>query len=415
MTDTSARATTAFTVSPDDAALALRMGWILAELRGRLDPACTYTAEQGVRPAPTLVLETAQERDAVEGQVEATKVLSALGGLDPMKIDIATLSRHRHWGDQAPAGRPALKTPDMLRSLVYRLICTRHPRGSHFEDLNATLRTKRIEDADYQLGPDGWWYRVQWFLWAWDEALQDQLAAGKFGTASSYELGRGLSECYWGATNSRFSEELREQWSFVLGENRVKALRDLSLRLAPVFNPYTAPAVIASLDAWEAVWNDALRSGEWRTRQQSAADCKKYLAAMQEQARIWRDLLVTGRDPLTLVTPSKLETVARDPRPILKAFWWELVAAAVLATGLALTLTYASSWARGALAALATVGLTASAIVSWIKSRAQSVATRVGAAVNQSVVNEAVNQAATLVEPKAGRARLLDPLLRRSS
>jgi hypothetical protein len=314
-----------------------------------------------------------------------------------------------------PAARPALKTPDMLRSLVYRLICTRHPPGSPFENLNATLRTKRIEAADYEIGTDGWWYRVQWFLWAWDEALQDQLAAGKFGTASSYELGRGLSECYWGATNSRTADELKAQWSFVLGENRVKALRDLSLRLAPVFNPYTTPAVIASLDAWRTVWKDALASAEWGTPDRSEADCKRYLDAMEEQARIWRDLLVTGRDPLTLVTPSKLEMVARDPRPILKAFWWELVAAAVLAMGLALTLTYASSWARGALAALATVGLTASAIVSWIKSRAQSVATRVGAAVNQSVVDEAVNRAATLVEPKTGRERLLDPLVRRSS
>jgi hypothetical protein len=48
--------------------------------------------------------------------------------------------------------------------------------------------------------------------------------------------------------------------------------------------------------------------------------------------------------------------------------------------------------------------------VSWIKSRAQSVAVRVGSAVDQSVVNDAVNKAAPLIPPTTLRHRILLPL-----
>jgi hypothetical protein len=403
MTDTSAKTTTAlakpttaFTVSPDDAAQALRMGWILAELRGRLDPQCQYKSRvAGTQPPPTLLLEAANERSPVEGQIEATKILSTLGELDLLTIDIKTLSSRDEWGP-VPTGGATVQTPDMLRFLVSRLIYSGDTK--EYDKLDATLTTKPIptgEPADQA----GWWLKVQWFLWAWDEALQDQLAAGNFGTASSYELGRGLSECYWGAMNVTTDEQLQEQWSFYLGEGRVEALRELSLRLAPVFNPYTAPAVIASVEAWGKVVQS-------KTVKVTIDD----LGIMEGQARIWRDLLVTGRDPRTLVEPSKLEAVARDPRPIIKAFGWELATAAVLAAVLAVSLTYFSSQSRAVLAALATVGISASAIVSWIKSRAQSVAVRVGSAVDQSVVNDAVNKAAPLIPPTTLRHRILLPL-----
>jgi hypothetical protein len=402
MTDTSVKATTAlatpttsFTVSPDDAAQALRMGWIVAELRGRLDPKCRYKSLVGhTHPPPTLLLEAANERNAVEGQIEATKILSTLGGLDLTKIDIKTLSSRDEWGPVTTGGA-TVQTPDMLRFLVCRLIYSRDPK--QYAKLDATLTTKPIATGE-STDQDEWWSKVQWFLWAWDEALQDQLAAGNFGTASSYELGRGLSECYWAAMNVTSSEQLQHRWSFYLGEGRVQTLRELSLRLAPVFNPYTAPAVIASVASW----------GEVVQSETITVDID-HLGIMEGQARIWRDLLVTGRDPRTLVKPSTLEAVARDPRPIIKAFRWELLTAAVLAVVLAVSLTYYSSQSRAVLAALATVGISASAIVSWIKSRAQSVAVRVGSAVDQSVVNEAVDKAAPLLPPTTLRHRIRHP------
>jgi hypothetical protein len=418
MTDTAAKATTAFTVSPDDAAQALRMGWILAEVRGRFDPYCRYEPVVKDKPPPTLLLEAANERTAVEGQIEATKVLSALGGLDLTKIKLNTLSSRNDWGP-IPTGGAALQTPDMLRYLACRLIYARNPQK--YGKLDATLTTKPIapgESTDHL----AWWRKLQWFLWAWDEALQDQLAAGNFGTASSYELGRGLSECYWGAMNVRSPKQLEQRWSFLLGAGRVTTLRDLSLRLAPVFNPYTAPAVIASVEAWGklvAPTTTETASKTEKAKTDAATNATKvdlgHLPMMETQSRIWRDLLVTGRDPRTLVEPSTLETVARDPRPIIKAFRWEFMTAAVLAVLLALSLTYFSSQSRAVIGALAAVGISASAIVSWVKSRAQSVANRIGSAVDQSVVNQAVNKAPAPAVPETWTDRLRHPFARHHS
>jgi len=44
-----------------------------------------------------------------------------------------------------------------------------------------------------------------------------------------------------------------DRWKFLLGEDRVQALCDLSERLAPVCSQYTAPAVVASVSAWGKV------------------------------------------------------------------------------------------------------------------------------------------------------------------
>jgi hypothetical protein len=390
MTDTSSK-TTAFTVSPDDAAQALRMGWVLAELRGRLDPESTRAPVGEIEP-PTLVLDAAGERNAVEGQIEATKILSSLGSLQLTRIDISTLSREDKW-DPNPTPGLALTTPGMLRHLVCGLIyATAH---DEIHDVHATLTTPPLTEAQSKLGKTDWWERIRWFLWAWDEALQDQLSVYKFGTASAYELGRGLSESYW-ALNEH-SDDSHAQWKFLFGRDRVNALCDLSRRLAPVFSEYTAPAVVASVTRW----------GEVAQAPDTYDDPTGFLA---QQILIWRDLLVTGRDPLTLVPVDKLEAAARDPRPIIKAFRWELLAALVLAAGLALSLAYFSSEARSALAALAAVGISASAIVSWIKSRAQSVASRIGSAVDQSVVDEAVTRAPRLLAPTGWRHRILLPL-----
>jgi hypothetical protein len=386
--------TTAFTVSPDEAALALRMGWVLAELRGRLDPNSAYEPLYVTAP-PTLVLDQAGERNPVESQIEATKILSSIGSQDQTKIDIKTLSGIDEWGP-IPTGGPALTTTDMLRYLVCGLIYASTPQGEKPLDVHATLTTRELTQAEKAVPLDNWWYRLQWFFWAWDEALQDELSADKFGTASAYELGRGLSESFW-ALNQKTPDDHHAQWGFLLGKTRVDALCDLARRLAPVFNAYTAPAIVASVTKWGEI-----------AKKPSAYEHP--IRTLEDQIRIWRDLLVTGRDPLSLVSPAKLEAVARDPRPIIKAFRWELLAALVLAAGLALSLTYFSSEAKSALAALAAVGISASAIVSWIKARAQSVASRIGSAVDQSVVNDAVTRVPEPLVPTGWRHRIFLPL-----
>ena len=148
---------------------------------------------------------------------------------------------------------------------------------------------------------------------------------------------------------------------------------------------------------------------EWGKVAQNLGDYIDPISSLEEQVRVWRDLLVTGRDPLSLVPPRRLESVARDPRPIIKAFAWELAAAMALAAGLALLLTFASHWVKSVFGTLAVVGISASAVVSWIKARAQSVANRVGSAVDQSVIDDAVTMTPKSVK-KTWRDRYLLPL-----
>jgi hypothetical protein len=112
--------------------------------------------------------------------------------------------------------------------------------------------------------------------------------------------------------------------------------------------------------------------------------------ALERQVRIWRDLLVGGRDPLSLVEASDLEKVARDPRPIIKAYRWELMAAFLAAVVLGVAAAFLSSASSAIVTVLSAFGITASALVGWGKARVQSVADRVSKAVNQSVVNDAV-------------------------
>ena len=93
-----AQKTTAFTVSFNDAARALRAGWIVAELRGRLNPDCAHFSWEGSPEPPTLLLDAANERSPVEAQIEATKVLSSLGKNALILVDIKTISRSEKWG-----------------------------------------------------------------------------------------------------------------------------------------------------------------------------------------------------------------------------------------------------------------------------------------------------------------------------
>lgn len=364
-----------FGVNAAAAAAAMRFGWALAEVRGRFDPWCPE--RQGVVPGePTLLLDAAHERSATECQIEAAKVLAALDDGPDNQIGLDAISDRQEW---LPPGLPdgVNSTAKLLLFVAARLIYARTGK-----DMSATLGTSRIAAEELE-APDfsggAWWKRLQWFLWAWDEALQDKYATGEFGTASAYQLGRGLAEAYWAlGPNDPDKAAVARRWRFYLGHNRVRALTHLCRRLAPIaIKKQAAPAIVCSLDKWEEV----------------AAAPDRYVDpvdALEGQVRIWRDLLVTGADPLDLADPARLEDVARDPRPILKAFRWELLVAVVGALALSLGISFLSSSASSVVSALSAVGITSSGLVGWTKSRMQGVRSRVGDAVDQSVANEAV-------------------------
>jgi hypothetical protein len=365
--------TTALTVSPNDSAAALRIGWTLAEVRGRLDPAADQS--QNPEPAqPALLLDAANERSAVERQVEAVKVLAKLSKDGTTDMDVAVLTFNTDWAsDDTAEAVKALKASGMLSYLAACLIWSRTKK-----DLSPTLGSKPALDKDNAEMPATWWNRLAMFLWAWDEAIQDQFATQTFGTASSYELGRALAESYW-ALDPSAPEGDPSSWSFLLGENRVDALIENCRRLAPVIGTITAGAVEATLRSWGTVASDA---GAYVQPQQM----------LQRQIICWRDLLVTGRDPLTMVDSHDLEKVARRPWPLFRAFGWEILLVLIGGLLIGLAAAYLSKASATILSVLGAVGITASALVAWAKSNVQKVADRVRNAVNLDAVVQAVTK-----------------------
>ncbi len=370
-----ADSTTGSTVTPDDSAAALRMGWVLAEVRGRLDPAADQTDTPNPAP-PVMLLDAANERSAVERQVEAVKVLAALstGGTADMKLGVLTFGTDWAKGDTAVTG---LTASGMLRYLASRLIWSRTGK-----DLSGTLGALSPIDATSTERSSGtWWGLLASFLWAWDEAIQDQFATQGFGTASSYELGRGLAESYWALFPSKGGGS---SWGFLLGKNRVDALVENCRRLAPIIGTLTAGAVEATIRSWGDV--------AAKLAADPGADTDPEKAALLQQITVWRDLLVTGRDPLTMVDPHDLAKVARRPWPLLRAFGWELGLIFVGALLIGLAAAYFSKIGAVFLSALGAVGITTSAVVGWAKSNVQKVGDRVRAAVNLDAVVQAVTR-----------------------
>jgi hypothetical protein len=386
----SADVTTKLTVSPDDSAAALRIGWTLAEVRGRFYPLADQSDTPNP-PPPALLLDAANERSAVERQVEVVKVLATLSRSGTTDMDVNVLSFGTEWatGDNAEAIK-ALKASGMLRYLAACLIWSRTKKN-----LSPTLEAIPALDETNAETPAKWWDRLASFLWAWDEAIQDQFATQTFGTASSYQLGRGLAESYWALNPSAPSGD-PSSWSFLLGKDRVDALAENCRRLAPVIGTITAGAVEATVRSWGTVARDP---GEYQ-------DPKE---ALQRQIICWRDLLVTGRDPLTMVDSHDLEKVARRPWPLFRAFGWEIVLVLIGGLLIGLAAAYLSKASATILSVLGAVGITASALVGWAKSNVQKVADRVRDAVNLDAVIQGVKR---LPEPVHAQAPRVTGLLR---
>ncbi|HEX3334517.1 MAG TPA: hypothetical protein VHS57_09260 [Acidimicrobiales bacterium] len=391
----SATATTGSTVSPNDSAAALRLGWILAEARGRLAPAANQSVDPTPAP-PVLLLDAANERSDVERQVESVKVLATLsaGGTSDMQLHV--LSFDLKWAND-DAAVTGLTASGMVRYLASRLIWSRTGK-----DLSGTLGASPIiiqkpDEKASDAPPDptaaDWWDRFASFLWAWDEAIQDQFATQTFGTASSYELGRGLAESYWALVPSSPADG-PSNWGFLLSANRVEALTDLCKRLGPVIGTITAGAVEKTIDSWGDVAKELLQ------HPRAYPDAQDQLRL---QMLVWRDLLVTGRDPVTMVDSKDLEKVARRPWPLVQAFGWEIGLTVVGAALIGLGAAYFSKFSAAFLSVLGALGITASALVAWAKNNVQKVADRVRAAVSLDAVVQAVLKVPKGFPPKQPR------------
>jgi hypothetical protein len=146
---------------------ALRLGWTLAEVRGRNrlypPPIDTSSFPRGDHALPLRY-----ERSAPEQNIEAQVVVSYLA--KRLEVD-------------NPLGQPT-SYPTALAQTLQAL---------------ADARPKGGKDADDA------WDNLAELIYHWDADIQDRLSAVSDSQNMGYQLGRGLSESYWaldGATAS---------------------------------------------------------------------------------------------------------------------------------------------------------------------------------------------------------------------
>ena len=324
----------------------LRLGWTLAEVRGRLWPDGPRPVSSPLPPWPADALPLRSQRSAQDAQAASVAAL-------------ATLAR-----------QAALETaPDL--EIGVRDWATESSEGERWAATASSIRE-------------------------WDRSVQDELARRDDHHANAYLLGRGLAECYWGhgapSTWTHEGADTAVSPLFLLGEDRRRELTRMLGRLDPeARDPLTAAALSGSLEAWGAVVADPtwVRSNELPT-------------ALYEQVRRWYQLLVFDQDPSTLIRPYARLARRRDLGRLLRAFWPQLllvlVALGLVAAFLGVVGDSAPGWASSL---LATGGLGAF-VVAGVLARGQSAAQRLVTRLRQDAYTDLIAIDVSVVPPYPG-------------
>ena len=149
-----------------------------------------------------------------------------------------------------------------------------------------------------------------------------------------------------GLADTYWALDIKEQqgsasWSFLLGERRCGELSRLTGRLAAYMGDYTASAIAGSLEVWKAV----VSTPAW------LGDVMQAGPALYSQIRRWYELIILGQDPTTLIGPAAVMRNYRTLARAVQLFWPQLLATffglAALATLLVLVNTGdAAAWAK---------------------------------------------------------------------
>ncbi len=213
------------------------------------------------------------------------------------------------------------------------------------------------------------WADLAELIWRFDAHIQDRLAALSAKQAIGYQLGRGLADTYWALDPGQQSGSA--SWRFLLGERRCAELSRLTGRLAAYMGEYTASAIAGSLEVWKAV----VSTPTWLGYPDQAA------AALFSQTRRWYELIILGQDPTTLIPPAAFIRNYRMLARALKIFWPEL-AATIFGLASLVTLLFlvnmqdAAAWAKTLSGVLAAVGLSLAGLAGALKNSAQALLKR---------------------------------------
>jgi len=247
------------------------------------------------------------------------------------------------------------------------------------------------------------WADLAELMWQFDAHVQDRLAALSSIQAIGYQLGRGLADTYW-ALNPGLQDG-SASWSFLLGERRCDELSRLTGRLAAYMGEYTASAIAGSLEVWKTVASTPTWLGH-----PDQAD-----VALYNQIRRWYELIILGQDPTTLIAPAAFIRDYRLLARALKIFWPELVATAF---GLAALVTLlflvnvggAADWAKTLSGVLAVVGLSLAGLTGTLKNSAQALLKRL----RQDAYTDLVAVAVQTAPPPPDKSALQKAINRRT-
>jgi hypothetical protein len=331
---------------------ALRLGWSVAEMRGRNRPGGPSGDIVGMPDHIDHPLPLRIERGKTELRIEVQSVVAELA--QELRVD-----------DSADGASLTAALGDTARLLSH----LRAPKAA--DALQQALDLLQAP-PDGQAGPEA--------LSPPDRALQalrQGLAAQPSGSAS---------------------------WTFLLGERRCDELSRQTGRLAAYMGEYTAPAIAGSLE----VWREVARTPDW------LGDPHRADLALYSQIRRWFELIILEQDPTTLVGPAAVMKNYHTLGRALKLFWPELVAT-IVGVGFLVTLLFlfnvgAAGWAKTLSAILAVVGFSLAGLTGTLKNSAQALLKRL----RQDAYTDLVAQAVLIAPPPPSKSAVQDAIRRRS-
>jgi hypothetical protein len=397
--------------------LAIKLGWAIAEVRGRNRPDPPPGARAGLPGPPTRALPLHVEQTPAELRIEAQSVLGAMArelglgrgrdGTDfPAAIDAQ--AKRLYQARKAAAGAGAGQAADDAAAPAPAEPAPAEPAphgpaapaaaqaggaevqpGGAADAGDAAVPGRGADTGQMAPGdPDAEWAALQELIFRFDEHIQDAMASGPDTVGCGYQLGRALAEPYWAlAPGLPDNAASPAAWWFLLGPERSGEMSRLAGRLTGYFHPLTAAAIAGSVQIWKHVAADPA----WRNH----AEDHLYL-----QIRRWYELLIMRQDPTTLVQPYALIRNFRMVTRALRIFWPELIGTTVAAAALsgfavALGQHNISSFLKSALGFVAITGFSYAGLGAKLKSQAQAMVTRL----RQDVYTDLVAVAITTAPP----------------
>lgn len=360
------------TVSAERALEVMRLGWAIAELRGRVyfgksDPGRLIVEEVASVRRVGHGLPLSEERSPGELLVESKKLVQILA--EGARLDFPGSETGRQNDPDTSAAKGVI-------------------------NLAGRVKAK---------GGDDWkkaWNEFGEALYQWDADLQDRLTGESFGASSAYQLGRALAECSWGLDPDSEPGGFMG-WTHVLGTERCLGINRLIDRVTPAL-PYpevTSHAIKGSLAAWQRLASDEV----WRSDRMAPV----YL---RDQTVIWRDLLLARIDPRLMTQPKESLRRIGSIIPVFKAVWiyfiFALLGVLALATGVWLISRNKSSGPWGEIATgLGAFGVTAAGLSAQAKTTANSLVNRI----REAIQADDVVEACTRRPPRPKRPSVREP------